>query len=89
MKQDTVVLVIKGIAFVGSAMAIQLASSLGQWANEDVWPSRINWILIIVLAFAAGFGALMGFMSSSFSNWKQDRSGNGNGNGQPSDAKPT
>jgi len=73
MKRDTVEIVIKGTAAVGMAICIQLGSSLAQWANEDTWPSRINWTLIIVLAAGQGFQALWNYMSGSYAAWKQTR----------------
>jgi len=78
MKSETVTMIIKGIAFVCGAICLQLGSSLGQWANEDSWPSRINWILIVVLAAGAGFNSLVSFMSGSYSVWHKERKvGNG------------
>lgn len=70
MKTNTVAMVVTGVAFVGGAICMQLASSLGQWANEDVWPSRINWVLIIVLAAGAGFNALIAYMSGKYVMWR-------------------
>lgn len=76
MKPDTIGVIARGLAYVGGAVCIQLASSLGQWANEDTWPSRINWVLIITLAVGAGFNGLSGFMSSSYAEWRGNRSAN-------------
>ncbi len=70
MKPGTVEIYIKAISAVGMAVCIQLGSSLGQWANEGTWPSKINWVLIIVLAVGQGFQALWNYMSSSYANWK-------------------
>lgn len=74
MKADTVGVIVRGAAFVGGSVCIQFASSLGQWANEDMWPSRINWVLIITLAVGAGFNSLVSFMSGAYSEWRSARS---------------
>ena len=77
MKQETVSMLIKGIAAVGAAIALQLANSVGQWANTGEWPETINWIMIISLTSGAGFNALWSFMSGSYSGWQANRNGNG------------
>jgi len=85
MKTDTAAVIVKGIGLVGSAVCLQLTASLGQWANEDTWPSRINWILIVACAVGAGFNGLVSYMSGSFSTWKQDRQ---NGSDPSGSSKP-
>lgn len=73
MKSDTVTMVIKGIGFVGGAIATQYVNAIAQWANTGDWPARINWHVIIGSTVAAGFIALGGFMSGSYADWKKNR----------------
>ena len=80
MKQETVTVLLKGIAAVGGAVCLQLANSLGQWANTGEWPSRINWIVTIAITVGAGFNALWSFMSGAYTGWQAERK---NGNSTP------
>lgn len=70
MKADTVMVILKGIGFIGGAILAQLAGSLAQWANSNTWPDKINWTLIIVLAAAQGCNSMVTFASGAWSNWR-------------------
>lgn len=75
MKNDTVAMLLKGIGIVGGSMCIQYTSALGQWANEGVWPSGVNWHIIIVSTLGVGFTSLVGFCSGSYTKWQGIRNG--------------
>lgn len=70
MKADSVAVFLKGVGFIGGAIAAQLAGSLAQWANSGTWPDRINWILIITLAVLQGCNSMVTFASGAWSNWR-------------------
>lgn len=88
MKHDTTALLITGIAFVGAGICVNLGTSLAQWAESDTWPSRINWLTIIVGALGAGFTQLLAFMSSRFADWTAHRNVNGVSLPDPGQPKP-
>lgn len=79
MKQDGMSVALKGIGLVGAAMALQYAGALAQWANEDRWPSAINWHIIIAVTGGAGFTALVSFTSGAYASWRSGKETNGNG----------
>lgn len=79
-------MIIKGIGFVGGAIATQYVNAIAQWANSGAWPDKINWHVIVGSTVAAGFIALGGFMSGSYADWTKNRVDNA-GN-RTNDPKP-
>jgi ABC-type transporter Mla maintaining outer membrane lipid asymmetry permease subunit MlaE len=80
MKQDTVLLIIKGIGLVGGVTAAAYNSGISQWANSGSWPGIIDWHSILASTLVAFFGALVAFCSGSVAGWRESRK---NGNGTP------
>lgn len=70
MKADTVSVILKGIGFIGGAFLVQFGTSLGQWANTNTWPDKINWVVIWVGALAQACMAMVTFSSGAWSNWR-------------------
>lgn len=64
------------------------AASLAQWINSGEWPSRIVWLGVILPASAiGGAGAVLAFISSSFSDYQ--RAMNGLPKAEPGAKPPT
>lgn len=70
MKPGTIETAVKGTATVGAAVSLQLANSLSQWAESGESPSRLMWVVIICITIAAGWNAIISFMSGSYERWK-------------------
>ena len=74
MKSDSLSVFLKGLGFVGAALALQYSQALGQWSNSGEWPSDLQWHMIIATTVGAGFNALVAFMSGSYTTWRQGKS---------------
>lgn len=73
MKQDTAVLIVKGVCYTLIGGLTPFASSLSQWANDGAWPEKINWVVIISGALVGAATQLLSFLSSSYANYNQAR----------------
>ena len=51
--------------------------AVAQWAGGGKWPNTLEWHTIIGSTLGVGFSTLVAFCSSSVSNWRQARNGNG------------
>jgi hypothetical protein len=69
MKQDTVIIGLKGFCLIGGATLAALNVGLSQWSNEPVTPSLIQWIMIISGSISAGLLAASAFLSSAWNNY--------------------
>ena len=74
MKLQDTIIIAKAFCFVAIGFCGALCSGLSQWANDDKWPSSINWIVILGAASVAGATQLLAFFSQSYSDYvkKQD-----------------
>lgn len=78
MKLETGIIIVKGLCFVLIGCFTPWAAALAQWVNSGEWPSRIVWVGVIVPASVlGGAGQLLGFLSGSFSAYKQKRENGG------------
>ena len=71
VKQDTFILVSKCFAFVAGGFCVNIATSMGQWANSGEWPSRSAWVVIIAGALGSAFLAYVTFLSTSYSDYQR------------------
>jgi len=77
MKNETWVLVLKGLCFVGIGGLTPLATGLTQWVDSGQWPPGINWVVILAGCGVGAATQLLSFLSQSYGDWKL---------GQPTDA---
>jgi len=77
MKQETAVLIAKGVCYAGIGGLTPLATGLGQWANEGLWPPGINWVVILAGAAVGMCTQVLSFLSQSYGNYKIEMKSNG------------
>lgn len=75
MKLETAVIITKGLCYVTIGGLTPLSAALAQWANTGEWPPRIIWVVVLSGCIVGGATQLLSFLSGSFSNYKQSRTG--------------
>lgn len=78
MKQETVILILKGLCYVTIGALTPMSAALAQWANSGEWPPKIIWIVIIIAAITGAATQLLSFLSQAYSTFKEEQK-NGNG----------
>lgn len=77
MKQDTAIVIAKGLCYVFIGFTAPLSTALSQWANEGTWPPRINCVVILGTCLGSAAASLLAYLSGSYSDYLSKRS-NGN-----------
>ena len=76
MKQETFVLLVKGVCYMTIGGLTPLTTGLGQWIESGTWPPTINWIVIVAGCAVGAATQLLAFVSQSYGDWKAERNGN-------------
>lgn len=83
MKQETAVVISKGIAYMLVGAFTPWIASLAQWANSGDMPPKIIWLGIILPASITGAAsAWISFTSSTWGNYQQQRKADNSGQDQ-------
>lgn len=87
MKTDTKVMVFTAMVLIYGQTAINLATSLAQWANTHEWPDGINWMVILLGASGSACMSYVTFKNKTFADWQASRK-NGVDNPPPAALPP-
>jgi hypothetical protein len=76
MKLNTVMVILKGLAYVTIGFFTPFIAALSQWVNASPpqWPEQISWVgVIIPNSIIGAASALLAFLSNSYSTYKKER----------------
>lgn len=79
MKQETVVLIAKGLCYLVIGGLTPLTTGLGQWIDTGTWPPMVNWVVIGAGCAVGAATQVLSFLSQSYGNWKIERANGANG----------
>jgi hypothetical protein len=79
IKQDTVVLVTKGLCYIFIGAGTPMGVSLAQWANTGGGPSKIQWWIIWVGAATGAATQLLSYLSGTYSDYVKGRTNGATG----------
>ncbi len=87
---DTLVIVMKGFAFVVIGVFTPWTGALSQWINSGTWPEKIIWVgVVLPMSMIGGASALVAFTSGSWQTYQQQRKANESGQDQVTTVTPT
>lgn len=72
MKQETYILIAKGVCYIAIGGLTPLATGLGQWVDSGTWPPAINWVVIVAGCVVGAATQLLSFLSNAYSLWKSE-----------------
>lgn len=73
MKTDTKIMFFTAACLIYAQTAINLATSLAQWANTHEWPDGINWLVILLGASGSAFMSWVTFKNRAWADWMETR----------------
>ncbi len=82
MRQDTAIVICKGLCYVFIGGLTPLTVSLAQWVNSGDSPSMMAWIVVIASCGVGAATQLLSYLSGSYSDYVKGRI---NGSSNPSD----
>ena len=75
-KLPTLIVIVKGACYVIIGGLTPVATSLGQWANDEgAWPLPINWICIASGCCVGAATQLLSFLSEAYGTYKAEQNG--------------
>lgn len=90
MKQETLVVLSKGLAYMLVGAFTPWIASLAQWSNSGDMPPKIIWLGVILPAsVVGGASAWISFTSSTWGNYQQQRKADISGQDQVTTIAPT
>ena len=70
-KHDTIILLVKGISFVGIGFLTPLTTALTQYQAQEKMPGPIVWIVVLALCCIGAFSGILSFLSGSYSDYQK------------------
>jgi len=72
MRKDGAIVFLECMCYVAISVTATLSSALAQWTDKGTWPPTINWVVILGACFSSAAGAILAFLSASYSTHKKN-----------------